>query len=528
MTENFGSENGNWVEAPQNLSVEEAVKFMAEQGTVSAKPVRHRSAKKSEAGLETKAGLECEAGLEDEKIPRRIFAGTAADAHDFLEQFENFSFVYHAQNWWQFGTDGWEVVSESDMEFKLAAWMRRRMMKLTRTTAADRLFAMNSFCNLHISSKTFEPAWFLSQTPDGIQARHAPGWIACQNALIHAPTVARALYLGNPIPPEAVKPADSSLFVQGKVPANFNPNAVCPFWTAFVKEACPEDGPMLQEMFGLSLTYDRSFNAFFVIYGASGTGKSTCLNVLQKLNEGSVSQVSLGRFGERFFIWPLAQNRVNIVHDMDSIYEGDGSVSLREAVLKSVASGESIEVERKHRQAQREHLRALCVFGTNTLPRFADKSNAIAQRMRIIQFPNVFRGTEKQVRAIHETFYEELDGILLWALAGYGELLESGRNGIWESESSWALKEEAIKDSRPEILFCDEMLEKVDFLDWKPSLDIYKAYEKFCFERGYKAAGMNKVIPLIVEYLGGERKRVRFNGRQFQGVRGIRLNENEI
>ena len=245
--------------------------------------------------------------------------------------------------------------------------------------------------------------------------------------------------------------------------------------------------------------------------------------MLQKLNEGTISQVSLGRFGERFFIWPLAQNRVNIVHDMDSIYEGDGSVSLREAVLKSVASGESIEVERKHRQAQREHLRALCVFGTNSLPRFADKSNAIGQRMRIIQFPNVFRDTEVQVRSLHETLFQELDGIFLWALKGYGELLESGRNGVWESESSSELKETALKDSRPEILFCDEMLEKDEFGSWKSALDFYKVYEKYCYDRGYKAAGMCKVIPMIVDYTGAERARVRLFSNPVSCIRGIRL-----
>ncbi len=316
----------------------------------------------------------------------------------------------------------------------------------------------------------------------------------------------------------------STLFVKGRIPCDLNLDATCEGWEHFLDKACPFDAVCLQEMFGLSLTFDRSYNVFFILHGPAGSGKSTCLNVLQRLNQGTVSQISLGRFGERFYIYPLSQNRVNVVHDMDSIFEGDGSVSLREAVLKSVSSGESLEIERKHRQANREYLRSLCVFGTNSLPRFADKSDAISQRMRIIQFPNQFRNTENQVRDLSSILYHELDGILLWALRGYGYLLDSCSNIVHESPEALAIKTDSVKDSRPEIQFCDDCLELDELTLNLSTLEIYKAYRTYCDMRGYLASGMSKVLPLITAYLKiAPPRRVKLIGRLVTCVSGVRI-----
>ena len=507
--------DGEWVEAPSDLQPEEKIQYLAEHGAISEKPTRRRKKKDADGSGEKPTLLPLPA----------VYTRESFQAKSFLDSLENKRYVFSCGQWWLYTSEsGWTIQTAQEVSYEIAVYLRKNQLKCTEKAAQDVLFAMIPFCNIHTKNSTFDPTWEITENNGSTESKHLPGWVTCLDKCFHVPTVARAIYRGEKIPAEAVRDADSTLFTAGRIPAIFNPNAVCPKWTKFVESACPDDWPTLQEAFGLSLTYDRSYNAFFVIYGPSGSGKSTCLNVLQRLNDGTISQVSLGRFGERFFIWPLAQNRVNLVHDMDSIYEGDGSVSLREAVLKSVASGESIEVERKHRQAQREFLRALCIFGTNSLPRFADKSNAIGQRMRIINFPNVFRDTESQVRNLHEEFYKELDGILIWALRGYGELLESGRNSVWESGSSQSIKTESLKDSRPEILFCDDMLIKDEFPVWHRSLDFYKAYEKYCHERGYKPSGMNRAISMIVEYTGAKKQRVSQMGNQFTGIQGIKLN----
>lgn len=529
--------DSNWVEAPKDFPSDDVVKFMVDSGAVSSespspsKKSTKTTSKKvtlSPPSSPTQHVLPLDVPLIESSFPDEkpvIYTNSAYDAFTLLSRSSSPSYVYHTQSWWRYDSDfGWIPALDSDMAHDVADYLVDRQSKIDSNEVNKILLAMTHFCKLRFSEDIFEPTFFLSSTNGVLSSEHSPGWLACRNALLHVPTVARYLYRGLPIPEDSILPLNSNLFVKGRIPCDFNPDATCVNWETFLSQSCPFDQLCLQELFGLSLTYDRSFNAFFIIYGPAGSGKSTCLNVLQRLNQGSVSQVSLGRFGERFYIYPLSQNRLNVVHDMDSIFEGDGSVSLREAVLKSVSSGESLEIERKHRQAHRDYLRALCVFGTNSLPRFADKSDAISQRMRIIQFPNQFRNTENQVRDLSSILYHELDGIFLWALRGYGYLLESHSNIVDESSEAISIKSDSIKDSRPEIQFCDECLEFDDLSGPVSTIFIYKAYTDYCRERGYIPSGMSKVLPLITSYLKiAPPKRVRRFGRLVSCISGVSL-----
>lgn len=513
--------SGQWI-SMEGDTAEIAIQKLAETGAVSSEPAKRRKPRKrpeQPAEIQTN-----QTGGNTEYFPTSDnFSNAAFDAKRFLETFGTLSFVYYRQNWYRYTIRGWKEILEEELDHEIIRYIVQNRFKLESGEVSKIRLALMYFCQLDTLDEPFENTYLLRFSDGRLDPEHAPGWIVCENAMFNVRTIARKIARGESITPEDVREPGPELFTQGKIPCRLQPDAKCPNWEYFLEMACPEDAKTLQQAFGLSLTYDRSFNVFFVIHGPAGSGKSTALNVLQRLNAGSVSQVSLGHFGERFLIYPMTINRVNIVQDMDSIFETDGSVSLREAVLKSITAGESIEVERKHKETQRDYLRALCVFGTNRLPRFADKSNAIQHRMKVIEFPNVFRGTEGQVLNLHEVLIQELEGIFIWALRGYGELLESGSATVWESERSADAKIEAFKETRPEILFCEEMLVRDDFSGYVSTLEIYKAYEKYCYERGFRAAGMGRVLPLITDHMGIERsKLVRMGGKPFRAVKGIR------
>lgn len=462
---------------------------------------------------------------QDTPDPPLVFTGASLDAHRLLASLPDPSLVYFNQSWWRYDTAaGWLPVLDQDVSHLVVDYLVTHRYKVNSNEVNQIVLALSHFCKISVPSECFDQSFFLDRVDDTLSVTPAPGWISCASHIFHVPSVALALFRGDPLPPEFVRPLSSRLFTRGRIPCVLDTSAWCPTWTTFVADTCPDDEQTLQEMFGLSLTFDRSFNVFFVIFGPSGTGKSTCLNVLQRLNSGTVSQVSLGRFGERFYIYPLCQSRLNCVHDLDSIFEGDGSVSLRESVLKSVCSGESMEVERKHRSVQRDYLRSLCVFATNTLPRFADKSSAISDRIRIISFPNAVRNTTAHIRSFSETLYRELPGILCWALRGYGSLLDSGANAVFESAVALDLRTSNDKSTRPEQLFCDDCLEPADPTYQVPSLSVYKAYCRYCSDRGYMPSGMSKVLPLIVAYMGIDAPRqIRKGYRRFRVLEGIRL-----
>ncbi len=272
---------------------------MARAGKKNRKPKAEPTGNGNAETNEKSAAMET--ALEGKLIP--VFTQEAGKAYDFLRRAGEGRFVYHCGSWWKFDeSKGWSAVSDRDMNFQIAVHLRTVKDKCTEKNAQDILFSANSFCNLHTSETTFEQTYFIEQDLEKgeIRAEHRPGWIVCEDNALDVEKTAKELFQGETIPETAVVPRTPKVFTQGLVPCRFDPEAKCPKWENFIAQACPRDWPTLQEMFGLSLTCDRSFNAFFVIHGPSGTGKSACLNILQKLNEGTVSQVSLGRFGERF------------------------------------------------------------------------------------------------------------------------------------------------------------------------------------------------------------------------------------
>lgn len=427
--------------------------------------------------------------------------------------------VYSGGAWFDWRQQcGWYEVSESVVKAETTNFIRQTINQQQafepQKTQVNRWLIQSVMDNVQAmltvitpNQDTIDPTVWLRFDDDCITAEPAEGWIATRSHLLHVPRVAEALYRGTSIPEGAIRPVNSSLFSTGMIPCDFDVNARCPRWKQFVDESCPQDAAMLQMLFGLSLTYDRHYNIFGVVHGEAGTGKSTALNILARLGKGTTCGVSLSQLGERFQEYPLTVNRVNIVQDMESIFEGSGSASKREAALKSCTAGEKIQVDRKHKPVEYRYLCALSIFGCNALPRFSDRSQAISDRMRIISFPNVFRGLQTQDLLLGEKLNAELSGILIWALRGYGALLDSGSPVFPETRQSQALKASAIKATRPEELFCDEMLEKVDLENELSTKEVYLAYKDYCNDFGYKAAGSSKVIPEIAKYMGVEKEK---------------------
>lgn len=431
--------------------------------------------------------------------------------------------VYHAGAWFEHkATTGWRETKKNQVQASVKKFLWRVLgeRNLTERLTGDVLACVQAALTLPDGGDGV-PQMFLTFENGDMIAEPADGWIATRTHLVNV-----ELGMSNEeLETDSEIPRcknGAGLFTRGMVPCAYDPAAECPRWEQFVCEACPDDAEMLQMMFGLSLTYNRRFNVFFVVHGEAGTGKSTALDVLAALNAGVVCGVPLSAFGERFQTYPLTEHRLNLVQDMESIFEGAGSVSLREAVLKSCTAGEKLHVEQKHQGAEYRRMTALPVFGGNTLPRFADRSRAIADRMRIITFPRVFRGKKRQDLQLADKLRAELPGILNWAIAGYQMLVADGARTFPETKNAKLLKADLIKSARPEELFCDEMLER-DADAVESSDKIYQAYREFCQRNGNKPAASNQVIPKICTYTGAEKSSRMVDGKRLRCLVGVRL-----
>lgn len=202
------------------------------------------------------------------------------------------------------------------------------------------------------------------------------------------------------------------------------PTAKCPKFHKFLKEVQPnkDNREALQKMAGLCLIPNSSYEKVFVLCGAAGSGKTTFLNVLKAMSgKECYCSVPLARMPDVSNGILLTEKLVNFSSDMSLGKEPEQV----EAFLKSVASGEEIPVEQPNGTISLVNARARCIFETNTLPRFSDRSNAVWDRLYPIPFNQVFRGTGKQnPHLADELIEQELPGILNWAIEGLFKLLQ--------------------------------------------------------------------------------------------------------
>lgn len=462
-------------------------------------------------------------------------------AKNFVLSLESLKYIYFSSSGWYMYDEktGWRSIHNWDIQAEINkfCWQEVNIINSGKkqsdeaiSLSTDKLKVVFELVQTALTvktdkinqSKTIDPSVWLKFESGYVYAESAEGWIACDNVLLNVKEVASALYRGEPIPAEAIKPLSPELFVLGRVPCDFKPDSICPRWLQFVDEVTSDeiDRVNLQKMFGLSLTFDRRFNSFFVLFGIGGTGKSTCLEILRLLNSGCVCSVPLTDFSEKFSLFALTENRVNVYSDLPAVFETMAAADKLESVLKNLTCCESVQVEQKHLKPITRRLVSLAIFGSNTIPRFPDRSGAIRGRFKLIPFMRQFRGTGNEDKDLSMKLMKELPGILIWSLVGYGRLL---KEGFSESGMVQTMLHDAERQSSSTLSFCEDCLEKSVPDSFQLSEIVYQAYCSYCIKNGLTKIASNRAIPEIVQQMGASKGRIRQEGRRVAVLYGIRF-----
>lgn len=123
----------------------------------------------------------------------------------------------------------------------------------------------------------------------------------------------------------------------------------------------------------------KELQKFMVFYGAAGTGKSTVLNVIQKLFEGYYSVFdakSLGSSNAAFALEPFRTNPlVAIQHD------GDLSRIEDNTRLNSLVSHEFMTVNEKYTKSYSNRFKCFLFMGTNKPVKITDAKSGLIRRL---------------------------------------------------------------------------------------------------------------------------------------------------
>ena len=142
----------------------------------------------------------------------------------------------------------------------------------------------------------------------------------------------------------------------------------------------PEEREKIEWAIGSIVSGDsKHIQKFMVLYGSAGTGKSTILNIIQKLFDGYYSVFdakSLGSNGSQFALEAFRKNPlVAIQHD------GDLSRIEDNTRLNSLVSHEEMVVNEKYTKGYTNSFKAFLFMGTNRPVKITDAKSGIIRRL---------------------------------------------------------------------------------------------------------------------------------------------------
>lgn len=292
----------------------------------------------------------------------------------------------------------------------------------------------------------------------------------------------------------------------------------------FMDEVLPRDHHLLvKQMLGYLLIPSTKYRKFFVLLGTGANGKSTLIRVIEEmLGRNNVSHQSLHQLAEnRFAFAELYGKLANTYADLDP-------TDVRNAgLLKQIVSGDSLQYERKFKDPFNAPVTARLIFSANTMPVIKDESEALSDRLILIEFPNRFEG-RKQDRdlAAKLTDKAEIERVIAqWAIPGLYSLLTEGEFAV--PKRSVVLHRNYRQKVDPFFDFVQGSIER------NPSGSVGKwalneTYRDWAWEQSIEPLSQREFNRRIAEHFKLDEDDKRLPGTRDRAWHGIRLRESQI
>jgi len=307
------------------------------------------------------------------------------------------------QEWYQFFA-GREIKIQQANGVKIVA------VKTDKHLMTDLDDAASALCYVRVEPDTHEP--FVIKTGRSMDLTRA---VVFQNGILH-------------VSEERLAALSPDVFLTSTLPYEYRPGYQCSVWLWFVANVFNGDlecVALLQEWFGYNLIASNHMQSMMFFFGVPGSGKSTTGNVLRAVL-GSARSCAAGteNFTALFGKESLLNKYAAIMSESRGVNRTDIDKLLQ--TWKAITGGDAVNVARKYKSAVDARLFCRLTYIANEAIPFDDASQAMANRMHLLYFPNNYRKSkpdwdlERKLRA-------EVPGIALWAIDGLKRLLATGQ-----------------------------------------------------------------------------------------------------
>lgn len=282
------------------------------------------------------------------------------------------------------------------------------------------------------------------------------------------------------------RPHQADSYLRYCLDVDYNPTQDCPQFKKavleiFSKSSNPEEMYRhITELFGYIIQPWRKIAAIVILYGSGRNGKSSLMELVQKLmGKDSVMQERMGEIEKSTFkVGALAGKLMLIDDDMDS------GTCLPDGFLKKISTEKVMTGEKKYQDPFSFTCRAVPFMLANDFPSAKDVSYGLKRRIMIVPFAKQFSNTEVDLELFDRIWTEEASGILNECIAGFERLKERGE--FSEPEDCIATKKQWERLSNPLEGFLNDMCEKGRPDQWEYVSHLYKCYANYCEQRGIK------------------------------------------
>jgi P4 family phage/plasmid primase-like protien len=204
-------------------------------------------------------------------------------------------------------------------------------------------------------------------------------------------------------------------------PYNYDPEAKASTWNKVLRDLIPDEETRLffQEYAGYCLTNETKYETTVWLYGPPGGGKSTLILGLESM----LGRQQVGTLGLSKLQGAAQFALANIVGKKLLTCTETPKDHIRVThTLNTLISGETVEVEKKHKDAFDYRNTAKLLWALNSLPGLHDPNNGLFRRLYIIEIAALKR-KNPDIRGMVQN---EAPGILTWALEGLKSLKRRG------------------------------------------------------------------------------------------------------